>query len=191
MLKEFAAIRSTQQSWDHSSSCKVPLQCSDSSSYRKGWRVPSTWDSGQVFYSPAVLEDSYREYGMRGWYVRAWTKIDVREDIVGEYICFIHEALFPDSDIRRQFDELVVRWTQETMLSSSSTYICMHEAYQKIIGMGEQVIPLIFEEMLAGHLHWSWALSAITRESPAESAESPRGATEAWLDWGRDRGLVA
>ena len=76
------------------------------------------------------------------------------------------------SDLEGKFNELVDQWRRDTRVSSSSTYICMHESYQQIIGLGERAVPLILKEMLAGHLHWSWALTAITRQNTAAHARS-------------------
>ena len=139
-----------------------------------------------TFLLDAIIpEDHFATYALVGW-----SHLVTDFDVVGELLCFDYDDPISDSTLRREFDALVDRWTRETMLSSSITHICMHEAYQQIIGLGERVLPLVFEEMLAGQLHWSWALSAITRDNPAEGTESPRAATDAWIAWGRDRGLV-
>lgn len=90
--------------------------------------------------------------------------------------------------LRSTFDELVHTWQMETMMSSLSSEICMHPAYQQIIGMGSPVLPLIFEEVENGGRHWGWALAAITRENPAEATTSQQEAAEAWLGWGREQG---
>ena len=95
------------------------------------------------------------------------------------------------SEIKAEFDELVAKWTADTRISSSSTQIIGHECYQRVIAMGATVVPLVLREMLAGHLHWGWALAEITGENPAEGTDSPLASTEAWLAWGRSRGLVA
>ncbi len=66
-------------------------------------------------------------------------------------------------------------------------------SYQKIIGMGPAVVPLILSELEQEPDHWFWALEAITDENPV--AESDAGDIEAshrtWIQWGRAKGLLA
>lgn len=92
----------------------------------------------------------------------------------------------PSPSVRKRFDRLVEEWTQDIMFTSSSHDIVLHRAYQQVIGLGRQVIPLIYDEMASGELHWSWALYAITGEDPAADTDSPRDATDAWMRWIED-----
>lgn len=99
--------------------------------------------------------------------------------------------LRPSASLRERFTELVEQWTRDMMLSSSSDDVRMHPAYQQVIGLGPQAIPLIYEHMLTGEPHWSWALSSITGEDPATGTDSPRAATATWIRWIEDRQLVS
>jgi hypothetical protein len=69
----------------------------------------------------------------------------------------------------------------------------MHQDYQRIIGMGPAALPLILNEMIRQPGHWLWALDAITQgeDNPAEHCESITAANEAWIAWGRRRGIIA
>lgn len=89
-----------------------------------------------------------------------------------------------------EFNLLVAQWEQETGLFSSLDKICMHPAYQRIIGMGEKILPLIFSELERNPAHWFWALSAITGENPIQSDQrgNLRKMTRAWLDWANSHG---
>ncbi len=49
-------------------------------------------------------------------------------------------------EIENIFRELVNQWKQETRGISSSTELILHPAYQQIIGMGRDVIPLLLRE---------------------------------------------
>ena len=111
-------------------------------------------------------------------------------EAVGEILQFAKGDLTEIMPIalRERFDTLVRQWTEETRLSSSMREICTHPAYQEVIRLGEYVIPLIVEEMSMGELHWSWALSQITGQNPAANTESPRAATDVWLQWIQDHG---
>jgi hypothetical protein len=63
--------------------------------------------------------------------------------------------------------------------------------YQQIIGMGPGAVPLILAELSQETDHWFWALEAISSENPVppEAAGDVEKAAEAWLDWGRRKGL--
>jgi hypothetical protein len=65
--------------------------------------------------------------------------------------------------------------------------------YQRIIGMGAPVVPLILEELRREPDQWFWALEAITGENPvpAGSAGKVREMAAAWLEWGKRHGLIA
>ena len=66
----------------------------------------------------------------------------------------------------------------------------LHPAYQRIIGMGWAVVPLLLNELQRQPDHWFWALQAITGEEPARGTETLQAAAEAWLNWGREPGLL-
>lgn len=95
----------------------------------------------------------------------------------------------PSEHLRSRFTNLVQLWMEETILSSSTHEICSHWAYQRIIGLGSAVVPLIIEEVQKGGRHWGWALSAITGENPAKHADSLKAASEAWIAWNQQRCL--
>ena len=99
-------------------------------------------------------------------------------------------VLLPDSALREEFDELATTWKDETQFLSSVTDIVMHPAYQRIIGLGPDVVPLILEDLEDETRHWFWALWAITGENPVPPED--RGHVEEmkqhWLCWGRENG---
>lgn len=90
------------------------------------------------------------------------------------------------------FLKFVRIWKKETRSLSSIIDICMHPAYQRIIGMGHSAVPLILKELQREEDHWFWALKAITGENPIQPQN--RGdierMTEDWLRWGRENGKV-
>ncbi len=95
------------------------------------------------------------------------------------------------TSVEGRFHQLVGEWKEATALTSSGTELVLHPAYQQIIGMGKEVIPLIVAEFRREPDHWFWALKAITGEDPV--AESDRGKvarmTDAWLDWAAQGGF--
>ena len=94
------------------------------------------------------------------------------------------------SEWQQQFDSLVAEWRRTRGHSSKIKDLVMNPAYQRIIGMGEPVVPLILAEMERVPDHWSWALASITGEDPVP--QSVRGrldeTTAAWLHWAREKG---
>jgi hypothetical protein len=90
------------------------------------------------------------------------------------------------------FQKLAAQWRKETAHHSILAKKVMHPAYQRIIGMGPDVIPLILREMRNRAGHWFWALDALTQgeESPAADSKDLDEATAAWLAWGEAKGYL-
>ena len=90
------------------------------------------------------------------------------------------------------FETLAEKWHTETRMLSSVNQIAMHLAYQQIIGMGPDVIPLILHKLRDQPGHWFWALHAISRQNPVppeHSGDVDRMA-EDWIEWGRENGYI-
>jgi len=92
--------------------------------------------------------------------------------------------------LKSDFMKLANQWRSETKYMSVMSDIISHSAYQKIISMGKDVVPLILEELRKEPEHWFWALKSITGDNPIKSEDRGRlnKMTEAWLDWGRQHG---
>ena len=92
--------------------------------------------------------------------------------------------------IEQKFRALTAAWQSETILRSSVTAIATHPAYQRIIGMGACVVPLILRELEMRPNHWFWALKAITGCDPVAPSERGRlkNMAEAWLRWAKQEG---
>ena len=95
-----------------------------------------------------------------------------------------------EQELEQKFRRLADQWRRETRYVSSLSKMSMHPAYQKIIGMGEEVVPLILHEMQETGGHWLWALHVITEEDPAPLNATFDEAVQAWLRWGRREGLI-
>ena len=103
-----------------------------------------------------------------------------------------HGGGFADESLEATFQSLLERWRRETRYQSSSTTICTHKAYQRIIGLGKPVLPLILREMEQRPGQWFWALRAITGEEPEPEAMAGDvvGLSRVWIEWGRDNGIL-
>lgn len=77
------------------------------------------------------------------------------------------------------------------MFLSDSVERVMHPAYQRIIGMGSTIVPLLLRQVAETHEHWFWALEAITGEDPVSPEDSGDVVkiSRAWVEWGRRQGL--
>jgi hypothetical protein len=86
----------------------------------------------------------------------------------------------------RRFQRLAKKWREETMLMSSLQDAFMHPAYQQIIGMGREALPLIFEELRARPAYWFWAIDSILGESvlPEDFNGNFEDALKKYLEWG-------
>lgn len=97
-----------------------------------------------------------------------------------------------NKELMERFNNLAETWENETVNLSSAQEIILHPAYQRIIGMGPGVIPLILKRLQKTPNFWFWALRALTDVEPVR--ESERGflsaMKEAWLRWGEENGYL-
>lgn len=91
-----------------------------------------------------------------------------------------------------KFHNLTEKWKEETLMTSSVNEIESNKSYLEIIGMGEKILPLIFQDLKYEPAIWFPALEKITGHDPIE--RSHRGIiklmTEDWLKWGEEHGYI-
>ncbi len=96
----------------------------------------------------------------------------------------------PAESVEQRFRRLAAVWRRETAHLSSPTKMFAHPAYQEIIGLGRDAVPLLLRELELNPDHWFGALRALTGASPV--AEEDRGDVEkmaaGWQRWGRENG---
>ncbi len=92
----------------------------------------------------------------------------------------------------KRFAELSATWRSDTAFASSALQMATHPAYQEIIGMGSDALPLILRDLAERPAHWFWALRAISGENPVKAADMGKFASlvGAWLSWGRQKGYL-
>jgi hypothetical protein len=95
--------------------------------------------------------------------------------------------------LRERFRRLTTEWKEQSRYLSNNAQMAMLKPYQRIIGMGWPAVPLILEEMRREPDQWFWALEAITEENPVppEALGKVRAMTQAWIEWGRQQGLLS
>ena len=93
---------------------------------------------------------------------------------------------------RERFSRLAAEWKDQSRYLSNSAQMALLRPYQRIIGMGLPVVPLILEELQREPDQWFWALEAITEENPVppEAAGVVKLMARAWVDWGQEQGYV-
>ena len=151
----------------------------------------------------------------RGWRARApdvtvseppprgnayWNGVTRATDIVtdgrvftrGRALLLLRRVPRAERDLLQEFLALAVLWKRDKAPWSSLTQMVLHPAYQRIIGMGLDAVPLILQELEREPDHWFWALNAITGENPVPNAcRGDLGAmTKHWLAWGRASGTL-
>jgi hypothetical protein len=98
-------------------------------------------------------------------------------------------------ELAQTFCDLVDVWKNETGHLSSITKAIAHPSYLRIIGLardstGHEIERLLLRELEAEPDHWFAALTAITGEDPVQPQNDFDESVEAWLRWGRNKGLI-
>ena len=92
-----------------------------------------------------------------------------------------------------KFQGLVDAWRNERGAMASITQAAMCPAYQSILGMGPDVVPLLLKQLKSeGDKpdHWFWALKAITGTDPVSNEDrgNLKRMAATWLEWGAQQG---
>lgn len=100
------------------------------------------------------------------------------------------QPVAPDAPLEETFQVLARQWREERGPSSSTTELAMCPSYQRIIGLGPAVVPLLLRELERAPDHWFWALKAITGADPVPAASRGKVHEMArlWIEWGRRHG---
>lgn len=96
-------------------------------------------------------------------------------------------------DIKGEFAKLTEQWKKDRRAASSTSSIVTHQAYQRIISMGAEVVPYILKELERELDHWFWALKVITGHDPVppENRGNMKKMADAWIAWGKERSIRA
>jgi hypothetical protein len=101
------------------------------------------------------------------------------------------ETLTAD-ELRTTFEELAAAWRERRRYLSFIRKMVVIPEYQRIIGLGRPVVPLLLRDLQREPDFWFWALECITGEDPVPEGVRGdiRASANAWLEWGRERGLL-
>ena len=94
--------------------------------------------------------------------------------------------------VEKRFHRLADEWSRDTQHISSVNDLVKDERYQQIINMGWDVLPYLLSDLETRKRFWFPALAAITDLRPFDRKDSGnyKLMTEAWIRWGRLRGLI-
>jgi hypothetical protein len=99
-----------------------------------------------------------------------------------------------DIEIEATLNELEAQWREETSFLSSMSAKIDNQWYQKIIALGQPVIPLLLKRLQKTPDHWFEALRKLTLENPVKDRPEIRGdmtaMSECWVSWGKKRGYL-
>lgn len=93
--------------------------------------------------------------------------------------------------IKVVFDNLASQWKREVRYTSLLNDMTAHPAYQQIIDLGTEAVPLILDELEKEPNHWFCALRSITQVNPVRPENRGRlaGMAQDWLEWGESNGF--
>ena len=93
--------------------------------------------------------------------------------------------------LEQRFRRLEAQWKADTEFLSDAGKIINHPAFRAIIALGEEVVPFMLRDLERQPSLWVWALPEITGESPVPASDGGniRKMSDAWLKWGRAKGL--
>jgi hypothetical protein len=94
--------------------------------------------------------------------------------------------------VEKQFLRLADEWSRETGHVSSASDLISDTRYQQIIRLGWPAIPYMLNDLERNRRFWFPALAAITGLRPFDrgDASNYQRMTDAWLRWGRRKGLI-
>lgn len=135
----------------------------------------------------------------------AWSKNkDAYFALIGEYVSKTteahkellgREAQSPVLSLaeRQRFHRLADQWEKQTRNMSSPNAVANHPTVKEIIAMGAAVVPLILNRMRCRPWFWFDALVQLTNGDDPVTPEmhgDMMAMTDAWIQWGHDRGIV-
>jgi len=96
------------------------------------------------------------------------------------------------SGLERKFREYADKWYAETRRDSSITRILSNENYLRVIELGTPVIPLILKELQSRPRPWFLVLRVLTKNENVGRGYPGNfeKMAEAWINWGRERGII-
>jgi hypothetical protein len=103
-------------------------------------------------------------------------------------------AVTISTNTEEAFQRLVTDWRDRTAHLSLFNGKYTDMAYFQLVGMGKEILPLVFQELEETTSDWFVLLAAVAREDapviPAEDNGRARRIANIWMEWGRERGYT-
>lgn len=101
-------------------------------------------------------------------------------------------VLEPEVSLGENFLRLAADWSDNTRHVSSINDLTSYPSYQEIIALGWDVVPLLLKDLQENKRFWFPALYAITKVRPFDPSDAGNGRrmTDAWIKWGKRKGLI-
>lgn len=120
----------------------------------------------------------------------------VRSNVEACHILFVGKSIFIremyKKQLKKQFDFYSSIWKDETIFFSSISEITNNSAYISIISLGQEVLPLIIDDLKISDSHWFYALEALTGCNPIK--ENHKGIIPLmkndWIEWAKENNLT-
>lgn len=112
------------------------------------------------------------------------------------HLSFVSNSVYVENELEKtiydHFIELRDKWIEDTQFDSSFLVQINHPAYLEIIAMGDDIVPILLEDMKLNRNHWFHALSEITNENPIlpEHAGNIEDMINDWINWGDSENLI-
>jgi hypothetical protein len=119
-------------------------------------------------------------------------KVEQRIRELNHYYISSDAYTYRQSFLAETFRRMAEEWRQSTMFESSMDRITGHPAYRAIVQLGEEVLPLLLEELRQQPEPWFTALRQITQTDPVrqEQRGDMKAMADAWVRWGQANGLL-
>ena len=129
------------------------------------------------------------------WPMGAGTDVVDVERRIGELKADYHDSrviTYRRDNVACYFLTLAQEWREATKLDSSMDRITRHPAYRAIMNLGDEVVPLLLEELRKRPEPWFTALRHITGANPVarEQRGDMKAMASAWVRWGQENGLI-
>lgn len=128
-------------------------------------------------------------YAVESWYGRF---TEMLQDWCVVRPSTVRVKVRPAESVEVRFYRLAAEWSHSTAHVSSTTAMTAHPVYQQIISLGWEVVPTMLADLRDNRRFWFPALAAITGVRPFDRRDAGNGRrmTEAWLAWGKKKGLI-
>ncbi|MFL0161959.1 hypothetical protein [Aquirufa salirivi] len=120
----------------------------------------------------------------------------VRNNIETCHVLFVGQSVVVqemyNQQLKKRFDFFNSIWKNETIFSSSISEITNNSAYRSIIGLGQDILPFIINDLKINDAHWFYALEALTGQNPIK--EYHKGIVplmkKDWIEWATNNNLT-